>query len=248
MGSRRSSSSGLRLLAAVAGVAGAAYGAYVATTWLRYGRPAPPTDSSDRDDLLDLLMARYDVVERHRIAVDAPAAVTLEAARAMDLSSTPVVRAIFRARELIMGAERSGQSSSKGFVADMEALGWGRLAEDPGREIVMGGVTKPWVANPVFRALPPDEFEAFNEPDFVKIVFTLRADPVSHERSVFRTETRAVATDASARGKFRWYWALLSPGIILIRKAMLLPVKNDAERRASAARATIVNPAIPASD
>lgn len=245
MGSRRSSSAGARLLVAVAGAAAAAYGAYVVTTWMRYGRPAAPTRRSDRDELLDRLMSRYDVVERHRIEVDAPAAVTLEAARAMDLSQTPVVRAIFHARELIMGAERTEHSPSEGLVADMEALGWGTLAEDPDREIVMGGVTKPWVANPVFRALPPDEFSAFNEPDFVKIAFTLRADAIGEKRSVFRTETRAVATDVSARGKFRWYWALLSPGIILIRKAMLLPVKREAERRARAARTNAVSVAIP---
>lgn len=240
-----SSPAGTRVLMAAVGAAAAAYGAYVATTWMRYGRPSTPRNADEADELLDRLMPRYDVVERHRIGVAAPAAVTLEAARAMDLSRTAVVRAIFRAREFVMGAERSGASSSKGFVADMEALGWGTLAVDPDREIVMGGVTKPWVPNPVFRALPPDEFLSFDEPDFVKIVFTLRADPSGEMRSIFKTETRAVATDASARGKFRWYWALLSPGIILIRKAMLLPVKREAERLAAAARADAHSVTIP---
>jgi hypothetical protein len=31
---------------------------------------------------------------------------------------------------------------------------------------------------------------AFNDPDYVKIVWTLRADPVDATHSVFRTETR----------------------------------------------------------
>jgi hypothetical protein len=52
---------------------------------------------------------------------------------------------------------------------------------------------------------------------------------------VFRTETRAIATDALARTKFRRYWSFLSPGIIAIRRIMLTPLKADAERRASAA-------------
>jgi hypothetical protein len=43
-----------------------------------------------------------------------------------------------------------------------------------------------------------------------------------------------VATDASARKKFRRYWSLLSPGIIIIRAVMLRPVKQEAERRARA--------------
>ena len=49
----------------------------------------------------------------------------------------------------------------------------------PGREVVFGAVTQPWVTNVVFRALPPHEFAAFKEPGFVKIVWTLHAAPIS---------------------------------------------------------------------
>ena len=71
----------------------------------------------------------------------------------------------------------------------------------------------------------------FATPGYVKIAWTLRADPTRIGGSIFRTETRAVATDADARRKFRRYWSFLSPGIILIRAAMLPAVKRDAERR-----------------
>ena len=53
---------------------------------------------------------------------------------------------------------------------------------------------------------------------------------------MFRTETRAVATDDFARLKFRRYWALVSPGVALIRQASLGPLKAEAERRASRER------------
>jgi hypothetical protein len=84
----------------------------------------------------------------------------------------------------------------------------------------------------VFRALPPQQFLAFAQPDYVKIVWTLRADTIGANASIFRTETRAVATDTAARAKFRRYWSFLSPGIILIRWASLRPLRADAERRA----------------
>jgi hypothetical protein len=100
----------------------------------------------------------------------------------------------------------------------------------------MGAVTKPWEANVVFRSLPPNEFATFNEPGYVKIAWTLRADANSPTNSVFRTETRAVPTDAMARRKFRRYWSLLSPGIIAIRWMMLRPLKAEAERRAVTSR------------
>ncbi|HET9993713.1 MAG TPA: hypothetical protein VFQ65_34485 [Kofleriaceae bacterium] len=111
----------------------------------------------------------------------------------------------------------------------MKSIGWGVLADTP-HEIVMGGVTRPWEANPVFRAIAPTEFAAFAEPGYVKIAWTLRADDADDGGSTFRTETRAIASDADARRRFRWYWSFLSPGIILIRAATLRPVATAAER------------------
>jgi hypothetical protein len=122
----------------------------------------------------------------------------------------------------------------RGLLAWVLALGWRVLAEAPGREIVVGAVTRPWEANVTFRALPPDEFAAFREPNYVKIVWTLRADPIGEAQSWFRTETRAVATDAASRAKFRLYWAFTSPGISMIRRLSLGPLKREAERRARA--------------
>jgi hypothetical protein len=66
----------------------------------------------------------------------------------------------------------------------------------------------------------------------VKIAWNLRVDPIGANASIFRTETRAAATDPAARAKFRRYWSFLSPGIILIRWASLKPMRAEAERRA----------------
>jgi hypothetical protein len=82
----------------------------------------------------------------------------------------------------------------------------------------------------VFRALAPDAFAAFDERDYVKIAWTLRADPLAGDESVARTETRVATTDSSARRKFRRYWSLVSPGIVVIRREALRIVKAEAER------------------
>lgn len=226
-----------RWLVAGVGLAGGAYATYVGITWYRYGR-APRPSPDEQDDLLDRFMPAYEVAERHHVRVDAPAAVTLAAAQDMDLLHSPLVRAIIRGRELILGAKPDDRPRPRGLLAEVQSLGWGVLADVPGREIVVGGATKPWEANPTFRALPPDEFPAFNEPGYVKIAWTLRADPVGAAESIFRTETRVMTTDAAARAKFRRYWAFLSPGIILIRWIALGPLKTEAERRAHESRHT----------
>jgi hypothetical protein len=149
----------------------------------------------------------------------------------MDFDSSIIIRGIFKTREWILHAKPDNTIRPQGLLEEMKSLGWGILAELPGREFILGGVTKPWEANPIFRALPPDEFAAFNEPGYVKVVWTLRVKPAGNNGCIFRTETRAVATDAEARKRFRRYWSFLSPGIIAIRRLIVPQVKSEAERR-----------------
>jgi hypothetical protein len=221
-----------RVIAAGAGAALGAYATLAAVTWLRYGR-IPSAQRAEWDELLDRFMPDYEVVERHHVRVAAPAAVTLAAAREQDLFALPLVHAIFRAREIVLRSTPGTSKPPRGLMATVLALGWGVLAEIPDREIVVGAVTKPWEANVTFHAIAADQFAAFHEPEFVKIVWTLRVDRLDEGTSVFRTETRAVATDPVARAKFRRYWAFASPGIGLIRWLSLRPLKREAERRAA---------------
>src|SRR5262245_25624532 len=211
-------------------LAAASYGAYVAVAWFRYGK-TKRANGDDADALLDRFMPTYEVGGRHKIRVAAPPEVTLSAAIETQLESRGPIRAIFKGREWILQSEPDHTVRPKGLLAYTKSLGWGVLADRPGREIVTGCATKPWEPNPVFRALQPDEFATFQEAGYVKIIWTLRADAAGNDESIFRSETRAVATSSDARRKFRRYWAFLSPGIILIRMVMLPCVKRDAERR-----------------
>ena len=220
-----------RMVAAGLGVAAATYAGSAAFTWYRYGTPTPGAPD-EADPLLDRFMATYEAVERHNVRVRAPAEITLTAAYEQNLLGSPLIRAIFRARELALGSTPDERARPRALLPQMLSLGWGILAEVPGHEIIMGAVTRPWEPNPRFRALAPEHFAAFDEPDYVKIVWSLRADAIGAHESIFRTETRAVATDDLARLTFRRYWALVSPGITLIRRVSLGPLKADAERRA----------------
>lgn len=227
---------GAQWLAIGAGVAAGAYATVAAVNWIRYGRVAKG-EGEDADELLDRFMPDYEVVERHRMAVKAPAAVTFAAAKDLNLDSG-IARVLFNARALALGGAIDRRPMvPQPFVAQAQAIGWRVLAEVPGSQIVFGAVTKPWEAAPGFRGIPAAEFAAFAEPDYVKIVLTLRADPAGTEGSIFRTETRACTTDPEARRKFRIYWALVKPGVGLIRLLMLGPIKDEAERRAKAAAA-----------
>jgi len=149
-------------IASLFGLAAASFGVYVGVSWLRYGRAAPAAPD-DADATLDRFMPEYEIVERHPVNVAAPAGRTFGALMSMDREDSHIIRAIFRGRELLLGADAGKKRQVRGLVVVTKALGWGALAEEPGHEIVVGAVTQPRNANVVFRSLRP-EFAAFNEP------------------------------------------------------------------------------------
>jgi hypothetical protein len=203
---------------------------YVATTWYRYGRSKR---AGAADPALDRFLPTFEVAERHETRVHAPASATWEAARSLDLKRSPVIRAIFAGRELALRTKPTRPAASKTFLQEVLDLGWGILAEEPGRELILGAVTKPWEPDVRFHGLAPDAFAAFREPGYAKIVWTLVVEPIGDDQSVFRTETRVSTTDPESRRRFRRYWSVFSPGIRVIRWETLRLVRRAAEHRAT---------------
>jgi len=217
-------------VAATAAIAAAGYAALVVFNRAQYGKVKGFAEKG-KDSLLDRFIPEPEVAEQHQIGIDAPADVVMAAAREIEFLKSPVIRAIFKMRELALGGAPDGRDHPTALVDQMQSIGWVVLAEQPGREIVFGTATQPWQAAPVFRSIPTGEFRDFAEPGYVKIVWTLRADPIDERRSTFHTETRACTTDAAARRRFRNYWSLVAPGVEVIRMAMLGPLRRAAEAR-----------------
>jgi hypothetical protein len=181
--------------------------------------------------LLDRFIPDPDLQIRYKIMVRAPAVLVLETARTFDLQSTALVRAIFWLRGRILGAKAAAPDWSLGFVQVMLRMGWGVLAEEPNRLFVAGTVCRPWLADVVMTPIPLAEFAAYSEPDQVKIIWTLEAEPLGAARSRFATETRAVGTDGQAQAKFRRYRHRFGIGIAMIRWLLLPAIRREAERR-----------------
>jgi len=133
-----------RGLAGGVGIAAASYATVVGLTWIRYGHVTHAAIGDESDVLLDRFMPTYEVVERHQIRIDAPVDATFAAASEMDLQRSRTVQAVFKGREWILGSHPARDEETRAFVPRMLAIGWGKLAEIPGREVVMGAVTQPW--------------------------------------------------------------------------------------------------------
>ena len=202
-------------------------------TWAEdIARALQSADEPPPNRLIERFIPQADIRERHEALIRAPADIVFDVAWNADMQAHPLVKGIFWLRGRLLRAGPDPQRVVKGLVQETTALGWGELALRPGRELVMGAVTQPWVPSPVFTAIPPERFADFAEPDLVKIVWTLEVEPLDPMLSRFRTETRVLATDQAAREKFQRYWRLFGVGIVLIRELLVPAVRREAERRA----------------
>ena len=223
---------GVRFLLAAVLILVTAYAVCIGVTWYQYGRVQQHPHPESTDALLDSFIPAFDVARRQHVRVAAPTETTFSAACEMNLQQSTIFRGIVRTRALVLGSEPDKEKSrALGLIDQAKAWGWGELAEDPGHEILFGAVTQPWAANPVFQALPLDEFVKFQKRGFVKIVWMLRVDPIDRGNSILSTETRVVTADPASHVKFRRYWSWASPGMFLIRWTALRAARDEAERR-----------------
>jgi len=186
--------------------------------------------SAHTPTVLDRFVPDPDVGGRHEITIRAPADFVLENARNLDLQSIRMVRFLFWLRAKLLGAQMPVARPRTGLVADMLGMGWRCLADQPGQFFVAGAVCRPWEANVVFSAIAAEAFTTYDEPDQVKIAWTLEAENLGPALTRFATETRVVATDDQARAKFRRYWRKFGVGIVMIRRLLLPALRRQVER------------------
>jgi hypothetical protein len=119
------------------------------------------------------------------------------------------------------------------LLDQMLSHGFTLLGEEPGREIVFGTIGRFWNIRSGFQELvAPEDFFAFDRPDYGRAVMNFRVDPAGAEGGAVRlsTETRIFIPDEAARRKFARYWRVAGLGSALIRRGWLRAVKRRAER------------------
>jgi len=185
--------------------------------------------------VLDAFIPVPDIRERHTLPVHAPADVAADVARHFDMASLPLVRSAFWLRGKLMGA-RGPDAQRPMDVASLLRMGWGLLAEAPGRFFAAGAKCQTWRGNVVFTPVEASQFASYSEPGFVKIAWTFETEPLGPTLTSLASETRAVGTDAAARIEFLRYWRWARFGIVGIRRLLLPAIRRSAQQRWSAGR------------
>ena len=164
--------------------------------------------------LLSEVLPEYHFRERHARQIDAPPERVFAAVRGLTLAETPMARALVRMRGI-------GARADRPIVEEAARLGFAVVAEEPGRELVLAAVGRPWKLRGGDR--PRRDFRTFAEPGYAKMALNFRL-----ENGTLSTETRVLLTDARSRRAFRRYWLVIRPFSGLIRRLWLRAIASRA--------------------
>jgi hypothetical protein len=223
--------------------------------------PAPLSRVARPASRLDALLPAWQFAERHQTRIHADGGRVERAVRAVTAGEIRLFRLLTWLRNP-RRAWRPQPASLLAAPADRPILevalgsGFKVLAEEPGRELVLGTLV---VLPPELAALPagrrrdwwqqltPAGFRDLAAPGCAKAVmsFQLHDDGAGWTRLV--TETRVYATDDGARRRFAPYWRAIYPGSALIRRTWLRAIRQRAERESGPPAAATAPPPPPAS-
>ena len=178
--------------------------------------------------LIDSFAPNPDAVETHCININASPEVVYRALRTADLGGSLVIKFLLALRslpEFILHPFRSLPRDQRITLQTLIDAGFGVLAEQPGKEIVLGVSGKFW--------RPTGNLSPFNRADFdepvaqglARAVWNFQVDGIN-DQTTLSTETRVICGDRRSRRKFRAYWFFVRPFSGLIRRIMLRAVRQ----------------------
>jgi hypothetical protein len=133
-----------------------------------------------------------------------------------DFSNSSVIRLLFRLR---------GIKKEVFSIQQLPRLGFIKLEDEPGKEILFGMVTDSPLFNTCQTGILPKEFLQLSGAGNIKAVINFRVEGKSNSQHLISTETRVWCGSQELKMKFSYYWFFVKPFSQLIRKSMLKQLK-----------------------
>jgi hypothetical protein len=181
--------------------------------------------------LIDPFAPHPDAAEIHTIEIAAPPEAVYRALRTTNFADSFVIRCLLALRALPRLFKRRRRAATRLHTLTLDTVlqgSFGVLAEDPGREIVIGVTGRFW--RPIDNTSPFNEqhFRDAVRPGFARAIWNFAVREGRNGRTILSTETRVVCGDRSSRRMFRVYWLVVRPFSGLIRILMLRAVRKRA--------------------
>jgi hypothetical protein len=198
--------------------------------------------------LIDEQMPQWEQHVVRAEPVDAAPQTTYDAIRRIDFFDSPVVGVPNRVRVIPEQAARWARGQPPVRHPEhftFEQLldnGFHLLADDPGREIVLGFIGRWWQRDFGRVDWAPADFRAFQLPGYAVGAWSFAVLPYGDRTSVLVTEVRLRCTDEAARRAFGRYFTVTGPFIKAMGRPVLRLVRRAAERPAKATEAATGRP------
>jgi hypothetical protein len=182
--------------------------------------------------LIDSFAPDPDAVEIHRMEIAAPSETVYRTLWTADLGGSPVIKGLMMLRSLpslLLDSKQRVSQSQKVTLQTLIEAGFGQLAEEPGREVVLGIAGRFW--RPVGNTVPfsKENFLGPVPPGLARAVWNFTVQETVAGQTMLSTETRVVCGDAASRLKFSLYWMFVRPFSGLIRIIMLRAIRRACE-------------------
>jgi len=175
--------------------------------------------------LIDEFLPQFHFAEHHAITINAPAGSVYKAIRKLDLSSSKVIRWLFRLR---------GLPASSLSLEGLLQMGFILLGETPAQEILMGVIGRFWTRTANLQRLDPGGFREFARVGYAKAAWNFAMAGENEGMTRLTTETRICCTDPKSRRQFRLYWSVIAPFSAWIRRETLRTLKERLESEGAA--------------
>lgn len=168
--------------------------------------------------VLDDMLPEWNRRERHKLALDAPPAAVIQAARDLTWGEVPSFR-----RMVSMAGLGKVKFPPDGQVLDMFLGNGFEVLHHSDHELVIGGIERISRKQPVVRMQDDaaSQFRTFDEPKHIMLGFNFR-----YVDGVLSTETRVRATDPRTLKLFAAYWFVIRGGSGLIRHIWLRGIRR----------------------
>jgi hypothetical protein len=174
---------------------------------------------------LDELLPEPRLLEIDHVDVGIASDLAWQIVRHADLGRSALVRALFAIRTLpdtLAGRAAPAHAMHIEDITSRERPGFRILAEERGREIVVGAIGRVWEPNiPYVEIDSGAAFAHFREPGYVKIAWALRVVPRGEGCARIELELRVAPTDGPSWDRFKPYFRLIGPVSHFIRRHTL---------------------------
>jgi hypothetical protein len=180
---------------------------------------------------LDLLIPTPRLLETDHVDVAARPEQVWQRLRHDDLARSPLVHALFELRALpsrLAGKHEPSSVRIDDLRSTPDRPGFQLLVEQAPETFAVGAIGKVWHGEiPFVHVNDARAFEAFSEPDFVKVAWSIRIRPFGEQDCRVELEVRVDATDDQAWAKFERYFRLIGVGSRFIRRSLLSDLARE---------------------